>query len=420
MKKNIGQTLKNELCTGCGICEDVCPVSAIQIICKGSENRPDLNEAKCIGCGKCVKVCPGLGVNLNSLGEKLFADEKIKEDQYIGRYLSLYTGYSLNEKNRFDASSGGVLSAFLIFLLEKKLIDGAVVTAFSNGDHLTPVSYIARTPEDVLNASGSKYCPVALNRVGNEICAKGGRYVIVGLPCHIHGFRKRALLDKKFRECVVGYFNIFCSSNRSFNAQKFLLGYFGFNREKVSRFAFRGNGCLGSLSIESTDQNKKVLVPYVNYYGALRSFFKPRRCLTCIDHYGLLSDVNFGDIYIDPYKNDKIGINSVVVRNSYFDALLRQAQSEGCVHLDSLNVNLLNESQKTMLYPKKRKARAMFVLNKLRGWQNPQYDVILPKPSIKDLVSELVCEMQRFVGRHPSMWFVARYLFKKRMPKDII
>lgn len=418
MKNNIGQTLKNDLCTGCGVCEDVCPVSAIRILCNGQENRPQLDADKCIGCGKCVKVCPGLGINLNELGNKFFSDEQTKENEFIGRYYSLYTGFAENEKNRFDASSGGVLSTFLIFLLNKKIIDGAVVTAFSNKDHLTPVSYIAKSKEDILNAMGSKYCPVALNKVGNEICQQGGRYVIVGLPCHIHGFRKRALIDKKFRECIVGYFNIFCSSNRTYNAQKFLLDFFGFQHGSLSEFAFRGNGCLGSLSIGSSELNKSVKVPYINYYGALRSFFKPKRCLTCIDHYGMLSDVNFGDIYIDPYKEDKIGINSLVVRNPYFDSLLQKAVNEGYVHLDPLDEKLLNESQKTMLYPKKRKAGAMATLNKLRGLDNPKFDIPFQNPSIKDYLSELICEIQRFIGRHTSLWFVIRYLFKKRMPKE--
>lgn len=56
---------------------------------------------------------------------------------------------------------------------------------------------------------------------------------------------------------------------------------------------------------------------YQSYYHPLRSFFVPTRCVMCIDHYGELSDVSFGDIHIEPYMQDTIGINSFIVRNPF-------------------------------------------------------------------------------------------------------
>jgi len=40
-------------CTGCGDCEQVCPVSAIEILDGKSHIDPEL----CIGCGFCMGVC---------------------------------------------------------------------------------------------------------------------------------------------------------------------------------------------------------------------------------------------------------------------------------------------------------------------------------------------------------------------------
>ena len=423
---NISYTLRNRLCTGCGVCGDVCPTHSIGIVREGDEWRPRLNAATCLGdkCGRCLKVCPGVGCELEKMSADLFGGGAAHSDRHIGRYVGLHTGYSTDEDIRFHSASGGMVSQFLIYLLDKKEIDGAVVTAFSEADHLTPVSYIARTREEILRARSSKYCPVALDKVGNEIAKAEGRFVVVGLPCHIQGFRKRAAIDRRFRERVVGYFAIYCSSNRTFAAQDFLLGKYGAERGKIAYFAYRDNGCLGNLVIRlggegaefpspatgkdsgCRESKSLISIPYTRYYGALRSFFKPHRCLACIDHYGELADVCFGDIHIKPYSDDTVGVSSWIVRNPKFERLFRQAAAEGYIRMDDVDAHTLNESQKAMLYPKRRRARAVMDIDRLLGRKPPVYGKPLDKPGLKDYVAEIVCHCQRFVGRHRRLWWV--------------
>ena len=145
MQKNIKTTLRNKLCTGCGICEDVCPKHCITIRRIDGENSPVVDNDACLGdkCGRCLKVCPGIGIELKSLSQSLYSENETKQDKYVGRYSSLHTGYSQDEYIRRHSASGGMVSQFLIYLLDKNIIDGAVVTAFSEQDHITPVSYIA-------------------------------------------------------------------------------------------------------------------------------------------------------------------------------------------------------------------------------------------------------------------------------------
>ena len=414
-KTNVTYTVKNRLCTGCGICEDVCPKHCIAITKQRGELRPVVDEKSCLGekCGRCLKVCPGVGVNLFSIAKEQFLDKGITEDKYIGRYLSLHTGYSLDKDIRYHSASGGMVSQFLIYLLEKKIIDGAVVTRFDK-DHLTPVSYIARTKEEIINARSSKYCPVALNKVGDEVAHSEGKYVIVGLPCHIQGFRKRLALDKHFRERIIGLFAVYCSSGRTYYAQDYLLHHYGFLKNEVSYFAFRDNGCLGNLLIEA-DGGKRCEVPFSNYYGnLLRSFFKPHRCLTCIDHYGELADVSFGDIHIMPYSKDNIGISSWITRSEYWEQHFMNASLEGYIKMDSLDSETLNSSQSTMLYAKKRKAKAIINMDRLIGRATPQYDKPLEQPGFKDYYSEMICMCQQFVGRRKTLWFLIDLLNKNK------
>ena len=412
---NVEFVTKNRLCVGCGLCEDVCPKKCITIKRYRGELRPVVNSTSCLGmkCKRCLKVCPGVEMNLNVMANMLFCDNTIKEDRCIGRYVALHIGYSRDKDIRFHSASGGMVSQFLIYLLEKNIIDGAVVTGFGK-DHLTPLSYIARTKDEIVNARSSKYCPVALNKMGDKVAHLDGKYVIVGLPCHIQGFRKRMANDKHLREKVVGLFAIYCSSGRNYYAQDYLLYHYGFKRNELNYFAFRDNGCLGNLLIES-ESGKHLEVPFSNYYGRmLRSFFKPHRCLTCIDHYGELADVCFGDIHIKPYSDDHVGINSWITRTNYWEQQFKNAAKEGYVKMDDVDAETLNNSQATMLYPKKRRAKAVMNMDRLAGRSIPKYDKSLERPRLKDYISEVVCMCQQFIGRRKPLWFIIEFINRNK------
>lgn len=193
MIPNITYTVKHDLCTGCGICENACPSNAIQMTIADGRFVPEVDAGRCInskGCHRCMDACPGVGIDMQERARKLYDSSEAKEHELAGRYLQCYTGYSKDAEIRQQAASGGLVSQFLIWLLEKQLIDGAVVTQFDKSSPLKVSSYIATTRQEVIAAKGSKYAPVSLHGVLNAVKkAEGNRYVIVGLPCHVQGLR---------------------------------------------------------------------------------------------------------------------------------------------------------------------------------------------------------------------------------------
>ncbi|MCU4164340.1 MULTISPECIES: 4Fe-4S binding protein [Marinilabiliaceae] len=46
--------VNKEECTGCGVCVEVCPMAAIELI----DGKAQINNEKCRNCGLCLGECP--------------------------------------------------------------------------------------------------------------------------------------------------------------------------------------------------------------------------------------------------------------------------------------------------------------------------------------------------------------------------
>jgi heterodisulfide reductase subunit A len=65
-----------ELCSGCGVCEKICPYNAIEMITKTEDGKTKrlskVLEGVCKGCGSCVSACPS-----GAIEQKGFKREQI-------------------------------------------------------------------------------------------------------------------------------------------------------------------------------------------------------------------------------------------------------------------------------------------------------------------------------------------------------
>ncbi len=423
---NIEYVVKNNLCTGCGICQGACPSNAITIVPQKGVFRPIVEVSKCNnskGCHRCYDACPGVGVDLHAISSNIFKDENVLYDKMVGRYLNCFTGFSNDNEIRLHSASGGMVTQFLIWLLEHKKIDGAVVTKFDNSNPLMVSTYIATTKDEIIAGRSSKYAPVSLNNIVQQIRNNSGtKFVVVGLPCHIHGVRKLMAMDKRLREKIVGLFGIFCSCGRSFNLTEYVLKERGIDRSKLKYFQYRDEGCLGSLKAIVADNYTKIKPfnsyskceingnlqeyreDFQSYYHPLRSFFIPKRCLFCIDHYAELADISFGDIHIKPYSDDKVGVNSIIVRNNMWLSLLLDCKRDGVVSLDEIPFKTISDSQ-IMSFKKKGRNGAFIGICRTLGMKTPLYDVdYLRKPTIKDWIDYVQNRVQQFIGGHKILW----------------
>ena len=127
-EKTIEWVVKNRLCTGCSTCAGICPDDAIQVVIdqRNGIYIPKLDKEKCTKCGLCFEVCPGYSVDFKKLNQEIFG--KQPEDILLGNYLNCYIGHATDYNIRYNSSSGGLVTALLIFALEEGLIDGALIS----------------------------------------------------------------------------------------------------------------------------------------------------------------------------------------------------------------------------------------------------------------------------------------------------
>jgi len=197
--QNVESVYRAGLCTQCGTCAAICPNAAIYMAWDGKSGYViSVDGELCNDCGLCYEICPGHSVDFKQLSNRFLGEGT--DNERIGRYHSIYVGNAIQEKIRWNAASGGIVTALLIAALRKGEIDGAIVTRMNPDSPLEPLTFLATTEEEIIEARGSKYCPVAANLSLREILSRPGQFAMVGLPCHIQGLRKAQLQSRKLRE----------------------------------------------------------------------------------------------------------------------------------------------------------------------------------------------------------------------------
>jgi coenzyme F420 hydrogenase subunit beta len=399
-RSTIEWVVRRKLCTGCGVCVGVCPHGAIDIVMDESQGcfAPQVHLDDCKHCRLCYDVCPGHSVDFDKLSTKLLGD--IPRDIALGRYLACYVGHANDEGIRYNGASGGLVTALLVFALERGLIDGALVTRMRPGKPLIPQPFIAKTRQEILSAAGSKYCPVPAGAALKMILESKGRFAVVGLPCHIQGVRKAEQEIIELRDRIRYRISIACSFNYSFYGTWRFIESLGIRPQEVCELQYRGRGWPGSMLLRTKD-GSEITVPLAEYYKQL-SPYSLWRCMLCSDMLGELSDLTCGDAWLpELVQMDKAGSSFIISRTPEGEELLEAAASNQAAELSELDTEALLVSQNHAVF-KKRKLKARMRLARLWGRRVPEYRQELLKPLASDYVNMLKLFVARSVlaGNH--------------------
>lgn len=351
-------------CTGCGACS-----------AEGVRFAPDEKEfsAPCLEPGNlslCRDICPA--------GGRAFSLQQADE---WGARLRHYAGWSTDEAIRHTASSGGVLTALCIFLLETGRADAVIQTRRSADDPTRAVTVVSTTRADVVACAGSRYTASSPLMDVAGLIEEGKTYAFVGKPCDVSAL---SLLQKRegparARLSQIRYlFSFFCAGQPSRAANQRLLEALGCASPADCRsLTYRGNGWPGRAVAVRADGQEKAM-DYQDSWGRILGRDVRLFCRLCADGVGEFADISCGDAwYLDssreaPDLSEHPGRNVVFARTRLGLELIEEAARQGCIELGSYNLDELALVQKFQ-FERKRNLLPQIIALRMAGRPVPAY-----------------------------------------------
>ena len=297
--------VNNQNCVLCGTCSSICPRIGM------NEKEPTLLEYD-PECSTCFRYCPQTYFPEEMFEKELFT-ENVTKSYPLGSYQNLVAAKSNNKDILQVAQNGGVVSSLLIHALDTGLIDGVLLT--DRDDMWRPKPVIARTVNEILSCTGSKYTIASTlcnyNDAINKFKLK--RLAFVGMPCQIQAVRKLQLsspLSKEYGKfsLIIG---LFCYSNYSYDLMEtFIQGELGVSLKNIEKI----NVSQGKFYIYIKDGSiKEVPIKEIKKYTW-------ESCHYCKDYTAEIADISVGSV--GALKNDW---NSVILRTDIGAKIFNEA-----------------------------------------------------------------------------------------------
>lgn len=207
-------------CSGCGLCETVCPAQAIKMeYDKSGFIYPVIQKEKCIDCGLCERKC-------------------VVKTVSVEYPRTCYAGVHLDEKIRAKSSSGGMFAALAEYTLEQGgVVFGAAVVP--KGKIVTVKHIMIKNKEELKKLQGSKYVQSDIRECYTNVkqqLAEGKKVLFSGTPCQVAAMKN--YLGKEYDDLLL--VDLVCHGTPSILHWEKSIEEKLQKDEKVSAVSFRG------------------------------------------------------------------------------------------------------------------------------------------------------------------------------------
>jgi len=405
--ENLRSVISHNLCNRCGTCVGLSE-GRIVFGDKTAEYLPEIkHELSDELADRIWRACPGKYFDFPAY-RKLFFPEVAHFHTYTGPYQEIFIGFATNPEVRINSASGGILTAILLWLLDKNLIDGAVVTAMSESEPWLAKSFIATTPEDIIRAAQSKYIITSVNEILPLIETFQGRLAYVGLPGQVQAIRKlQAMNDPSVRN-IHYIFGPFYGNTLHFSSIKsFLRSYGEKDYHNISKLWFRYGEWPGNMRIEM--KNGRIIQLPKFHANYLIPFHILKNSLLCTDLSNEFTDVSGGDAWAPVYEERGKGFSMVISRSKKGQEILEQMLSEGYLSLQHIDENEAITMHSHGYDLKKRGAFIRMKFRRMIGLPVPDYGYELKGfPLSRYLMEMIITPLFLVLGTPPARWIVEK------------
>ena len=322
------------LCAGCGLCQAVAGKHRIRFTrsVNGYERPVVVGELDQQIVDKLFDVCPG--TRIDGLPQReIHADTVI--DRVWGPWLRMARAWAGNEQQRYEGSTGGVLTALASFLLAENWVDFILHVKASDQFPTFGQAHLSFTQADVLAAAGSRYGPSAPLIDIEAVLSRGKPFAFIGKPCDISALRNLSRHDERVDELVRFWLTPVCGGYMPPQSMDDFLRKDGLQPGALTAFRYRGRGCPGPTRLQTADETREY--HYLDFWGEDASAWQlPFRCKVCADGIGEAADIAASDTWPggspdrQESENDP-GVNGVIVRTRAGQKLLDAAVAAGAV-----------------------------------------------------------------------------------------
>jgi coenzyme F420-reducing hydrogenase beta subunit len=210
---------------------------------------------------------------------------------------------------------------------------------------------VSRTLEEIAAGAKSRYYPIDLAEVLDEIRSREGRYAVVGIPCFIKAVHPLRGAEPLLASRITHTLGLFCGHMKSARLVESFAWQLGTELEKVRALDYRvkdparpANWYRARLDLADGSSVAEDWWQFADGdWGA--GFFQNPACDFCDDVVAETADIAFGDAWVEPYSSDGRGTNVVIVRDERLRDLLDRTIGDGRLALQRVGANFIADTQ---------------------------------------------------------------------------